>query len=123
MLMRVVLVALGALCCFFSGCGCSKEKPEPVKDGPSRMRDVSYTNQLVQLQEGRRVVAAKVAEIRAKLAKLGADAEKSPEYADLTNQLAKCEAESQRIRKEAIAAVRTRVLKEAGPAQKGNLKK
>ena len=123
MLRLIPIVALGALCCFFSGCGCSREKPEPVQDGPSRMKDAAYTNQLVQLHEGRKAVAVKVAAIRAKLAKLGPEAEKSPEYADLTNQLAQCEAESKRIRKEAVTAVRTRVLKEAESAPKGNLKK
>ena len=125
MLLRIVLVALGALCCLFVGCdGCSKGKPPVVDDGiPPRMKDAAYTNQLVRLQEGRRAVAVKVAAIRAKLAKLGPEAEKSPEYADLTNQLAQCEAESKRIRREAATTVRARVLQEAGPAKKGNLKK
>ena len=126
MLMRVVLVALGALCCLFAGCGgCSKEpKPPVVNDGVQpRMKDAAYTNQLAQLQEGRRAVAVKVAAIRAKLAKLGPEAEKSPAYADLTNQLAQCEAESKRIRREAATTVRARVLQEAGPVKKGNLKK
>ena len=126
MLMRVVLVALGALCCFFAGCGgCSKEpKPPVVNDGVQpRMKDAAYTNQLAQLQEGRRAVAVKVAAIRAKLAKLGPQAEKSPAYADLTNQLAQCEAESKRIRREAATTVRARVLQEAGSVKKGNLKK
>ena len=123
MLLRIAIIALGALCCLFVGCdGCSK-KPV-VDDGvPPRMRDAAYTNQLVQLQKGRRGVAAKMAAIRAKLAKLGPEAEKSPEYADLTNQLAQCEAESKRIRREAATTVRARVLQEAGPAKKGNLKK
>ena len=123
MLLRVAIVALGALCCLFAGCdGCSK-KPV-VDDGvPPRMKDAAYTNQLVRLQEGRRMVAVKVAAIRAKLAKLGPEAEKSPEYADLTNQLARCEAESKRIRRDAATTVRARVLQEAGPVKKGNLKK
>jgi len=123
MLLRVAIIALGALCCLFAGCdGCSK-KPV-VDDGvPPRMKDAAYTNQLVQLQEGRRAVAVKVAAIRAKLSKLGPGAEKRPEYADLTNQLAQCEAESKRIRRDAATTVRARVLQEAGPAKKGNLKK
>lgn len=126
MAFRIAIVALCALGCIsFSGCGCSKEKPQEtaVKGVPSRMQDAAYTNQLVQLHEGRKAVAVKVAAIRAKLAKLGPDAEKSPEYADLTNQLAQCEVESRRLRQEAVTTVRARVLQEAGPAQKGNLKK
>ena len=126
MLLRVAIIALGALCCLFSGCGgCSKEqKPLVVDDGiPPRMKDAAYTNQLVQLQEGRRAVAVKVAAIRAKLSKLGPEAEKSPEYADLTNQLAQCEAESKRIRREAATTVRARVLQEAGPVKKKKKKK
>ena len=126
MLLRVAIIALGALCCLFSGCGgCSKEQKPPVADDgiPPRMKDVAYTNQLVQLQEGRRAVAVTVAAIRAKLAKLGPEAEDRPEYADLTNKLAQCEAESKRIRREAATMVRARVLQEAGPVQKGNLKK
>ena len=126
MLQRVAIIALGALCCLFSGCGgCSKEpKPPAVDDGiPPRMKDAAYTNQLVQLQAGRRAVAVKVATIRAKLAKLGPEAEKRPEYADLTNQLAQCEAASKRIRREAATTVRARVLQEAESAKKGNLKK
>ena len=126
MAFRIAIVALCAMGCLcFPGCGCSKEKPKDgaVKGEPSRMQDAAYTNQLVQLHEGRKAVALKVAAIRAKLAKLGPESEKSPEYADLTNQLAMCEAESKRIRKEAFTTVRTRVLQEAGPATKGNLKK
>ena len=123
MLLRVAIIALGALCCLFAGCdGCSK-KPV-VDDGiPPRMKDAAYTNQLAQLQEGRRAIAVQVAAIRAKLAKLGPDAENRPEYVDLTNKLAQCEAASKRIRKEAVTTVRARVLQEAGPAKKGNLKK
>ena len=123
---RIAIVALCALSCLhFSGCGCSKEKPQEtaVKGAPSRMQDAAYTNQLVLLHDGQKAVAVKAAAIRAKLAKLGPEAEKSPEYADLTNQLAQCEMERNRIRKETSTTVRTRVLQEAGPAPKGNLKK
>ena len=120
---RVAIAAFCALSCLcFSGCGCSKEKPEKAGVS-SRMEDAAYTNQLVTLYDGKKAVAAKVAAIRAKLAKLGPEAEKSPEYADLTNQLAQCEAESLRLRKEALTTVRARVLKEAGAETKGNLKK
>ena len=118
-----IVAALGALCSIFSGCGCSKEEPKATPGAPARMQDVAYTNQLVSLHAGRKAAAAKMAAIRAKIAKLGPDAEKRPEYADLTNQLAQCEAESRRIRKDAITTVRTRVLKEAESAKKGNLKK
>ena len=123
---RVAIIALGALLCLFSGCGgCSKgQKPPAADDGiPPRMKDAAYTNLLVRLQEGRRAVAAKMSAIRAKLAKLGPEAEKSPEYADLTNRLAQCEAEAMQIRREAAMTVRARALQEAGPAKKGNLKK
>ena len=126
MAFRIAIVALCALGCLcFPGCGCSREKPkeEAVKGNPPRMQDAAYTNQLAQLAEGRRAVAVKVAAIRARLAKLGPEAEKSPEYVELTNQLAQCEAESKQIRRDAITTVRARVLQEAGPATKGNLKK
>ena len=126
MAFRIAIVALCALGCLsFSGCGCSKENPEVdvEKGNPPRMQDAAYTNQLVTLYDGKKAVAVKVAAIRAKLAKLGPEAEKSPEYADLTNQLAQCEAESLRLRKEALTTVRARVLKEAGAETKGNLKK
>ena len=122
MICRMAIIALGALCCLFSGCGCSKEKGA-VPDVPSRMEDPVYTNQLVTLQNSRRVVAMKAENIRAKIAKLGADAKNGPEYADLTNQLAACAEESEKIRKDTLTTIRARILKEGDASQKGNLKK
>ena len=126
MAFRIAIVALCALGCLsFSGCGCSKEKPQEtaVKDVPSRMQDVAYTNQLVQLHEGRKAVAANAAAIRAQIGKLGPSPEGKPEYMDLTNRLAQCEAEMERIRKETLLAVRARISKDIPPRKNGNLKK
>ena len=124
MLFRIAIVALGALCCLVSGCGgCSKEqKPPVVDDGvPPRMKDPAYTNQLVQLQRRQRTVAAQMAALQLKIEGLGAEAKTKPEYADLTNRLAQCEAELERVRKETLLTVRTRLQKDS--AKKDNLKK
>ena len=124
MLLRIAIVALGALCCLVSGCGgCSKEqKPPVVDDGvPPRMKDPAYTNQLVQLQRRQRTVAAQMAALQLKIEGLGAEAKTKPEYADLTNRLAQCEAELERVRKETLLTVRTRLQKDS--AKKDNLKK
>ena len=124
MLFRIAIIALGALCCLVSGCGgCSKEqKPPVVDDGvPPRMKDPAYTNQLVQLQRRQRTVAAQMAALQLKIEGLGAEAKTKPEYADLTNRLAQCEAELERVRKETLLTVRTRLQKDS--AKKDNLKK
>jgi outer membrane PBP1 activator LpoA protein len=116
------LLAVGALCCVLSGCGCSKEQSHTEEEKiPPRMRDVVYTNQLSQFHKGRVAVANRAAAIRAKIAELGKEAEKSPEYAVLTNELAKCEAQSKAIRQDAMTTIRARILKDA--AKKGDLKK
>ena len=121
MRLRVSLLALGAICCLFSGCGCSKEE----KAGPGvlpRMQDAAYTNQLVQVQDRKKAVAAQIAALQAQIDRLGANAKKdSPEYVDLTNQLAQCKLQSERLRKEALMTIRARVVKDA--ASKGNLNK
>ena len=44
------------------------------------------------------------------------------QYADLTNRLAQCEAETANIKKEAISTIRARILKEKS-AKKGDLTK
>ena len=126
MLTRVAIIALGALCCLFSGCGgCSKE-PKPsvpaVDDGvPPRMKDAAYTNRLVQLRERQKAIVSQMAALQTKIQGLGAAAQTRPEYADLTNRLARCGAELERGRKETLLAVRTRLLKDS--AKKDNLKK
>lgn len=120
MTLRIFTIALGALCCLFSGCGCSKGKK--AADGiPPRMEDAAYTNQLVQLHDAQRQIAAQAAAIRAEIEKLGPEAEKKPEYVTLTNRLAACTAALAKARQNALGAVRERILKESG--QKGNLKK
>ena len=121
MLRNLAIVALGAVCCLFSGCGgCSKDKGgEPSVQ--SRMEDSDYTNRLVQIHGRLKGVAANAAAIRAQLEKLGTDAEGKPEYVDLTNRLAQCETEKQRIRKEALLAVRARIAKDS--PKKSDLKK
>jgi hypothetical protein len=123
MLFRIAIVALSALCCFVSGCGgCSKEPKPVVDDGvPPRMKDPAYTNQLVQLQGRQKKIAAQMAALQSKIERLGAEAKTKPEYADLTNRLAQCEAELERVRKETLLTVRTRLLKDS--AKKDNLKK
>jgi len=124
MLFRISIVALSALCCLITGCGgCSKEpKPPVVDDGiPPRMKDPAYTNQLVQLQGRQKKVAARMAALRSKIEGLGAEAKGKPEYADLTNRLAQCEAELEQVRKETLLTVRTRL--QADSATKGDLKK
>lgn len=123
MLFRISIVALSALCCLVSGCGgCSKEPKPVVDDGvPPRMKDPAYTNQLVQLQGRQKKVVAQMAALKSKIEGLGAEAKGKPEYADLTNRLAQCEAELERVRKETLLTVRTRLLKDA--SKKDNLKK
>jgi len=123
MLFRISIIALSALCCLVSGCGgCSKEPKPVVDDGvPPRMKDPAYTNQLVQLQGRQKKVVAQMAALKSKIEGLGAEAKGKPEYADLTNRLAQCEAELERVRKETLLTVRTRLLKDA--SKKDNLKK
>ena len=125
MLLRVAIIALGALCCLFSGCGgCSKEqKPSAAVDegNPPRMQDTAYTNRLVQLRGRQKALVSQMAVLQAKVQGLGAEAQTKPEYADLTNRLAQCGAELERVRKETLLAVRARLLKDS--AKKGNLKK
>ncbi|MBQ9740785.1 MAG: hypothetical protein IJV91_07590 [Kiritimatiellae bacterium] len=114
------MLALCAGCLLLSGCGCSKEKTSA--DGVSaRMKDVAYTNQLTQIHRGHIAVANRAAALRAKIAKMGKDREKNAEYTSLTNELAKCEAQAAQMRRDAMATVRARILKDA--AKKGNLKK
>ncbi len=125
MLLRVAIIALAAMCCLFSGCGgCSKEQKPPavVDEGtPPRMQDPAYTNRLVQLWGRQKAVVSQMAALQAKIQGLGAEAQTKPEYADLTNRLARCGAELERVRKETLLAVRTRLLKDS--AKKDNLKK
>ena len=122
MLLRVAIIALGALCCLFAGCdGCSK-KPAAVDEGnPPRMQDPAYTNRLVQLRGRQKALVSQMAALQAKIQGMGAEAQTKPEYADLTNRLAQCGAELERVRKETLLAVRTRLLKDS--AKKDNLKK
>ena len=104
------VIALAALCSLLSGCGCSRER-NPV-DGPAeRMEDAAYTNNLVKLRSGRSSIASEIAAIKAKIAKLGDDAAKMPEYVDLTNRLAMCESESRLMQKATQQAVRERLLR------------
>ena len=117
---RVPIIALCALCCLLSGCGCSKEK-EAAGGVPPRMEDAAYTNRLMELNGAQKSVAARMADIRAKISRLGEGAKGSPEYASLTNQLVQCMEEAGRLRKTTLNVIRTRVMKES--AQKGNLKK
>ena len=126
MLTRVAIIALGALCCLFSGCGgCSKEPKPPATDEgrPPRLEDSAYTNRLVQLRGRQKAIVSQMASLQAKIQRLGPgpEAQTKPEYADLTNRLARCEAELERVRKETLLAVRTRLLKDS--EKKGNLKK
>lgn len=117
----VAIAVFSAMCSLISGCGCSKEKPQ--SDGvPERMKDAAYTNALVTLHGEKKAVAGRIAAIKAKIAALGESAGKSAEYVDLTNQLARCEAEAAGIHKEALMTVRARILKEQS-AKKGNLSK
>ena len=117
---RISILALAALATLLSGCGCSKEK-KPVDAPKERMEDVAYTNTLARLRKDQASAAAKIAAIREKIEKLGGNATTSPEYISLTNDLAKCMAESEKIRKTTQMAVRNRLMKDA--AKKGNLKK
>ena len=117
----IAILALCALCGFLSGCGCSKES-KPVDSLPPRMQDPAYTNRLVSLHDKRVAIVSKAARIRAEIAKLGEDAKGSAEYADLTNQLARCEAENTSVKKETISTIRARILKEKS-AKKGDLTK
>jgi hypothetical protein len=112
--------ALCAACLLISGCGCSKEKT--AVDGVSeRMKDPVYTNRLVQIRKGQLSAAGRVAQVRNEIAKLGKNPESNPKYVALTNELAKCMAEFEHHRKEAMTTARARILKDA--TKKGNLKK
>ena len=117
---RISIIALAALTALLSGCGCSREK-KPVEGLKERMGDVAYTNALVNLRKDQATAAKKIAVIRQKIEKLGENLVTSPEYASLTNELAKCMAEAEMIRKTTRVAVRNRLLKDA--EKKGNLKK
>ena len=120
MKMYLPMLALCAAGLLVSGCGCSKEKT--AADGvPARMNDAAYTNRLVEIRHGQLSAAGRIALIRKEIAKLGKDAEKNPRYVNLTNELAKCTAEHEKLRKDAMATVRARILKES--AEKRNLKK
>ena len=124
MAFRIAIVALCALGCLcFPGCGCSREKPkeEAVKGNPPHIQDAAYTNQLAQLHGRQKVIVSQMAALQAKIQELGAEAQTKPEYADLTNRLARCGAELERGRKETLLAVRMRLLKDS--AKKDNLKK
>lgn len=114
------IAALCALAGFISGCGCSKER-KPEDKIPARMKDAAYTNQLVQLHAGRRAVAMRVSAIRKKIEALGKGPEAKIAYAALTNELEKCKAESERLRRDAFTTVRARILKDS--VKKGDLKK
>ena len=121
MRMRLSIIALGALCYLFSGCGCSKEKPAAGDGVPPRMKDAAYTNRLTKLHDAQKSIAAQSVAIHAEIAKLGQGAEKTPEYIALTNRLAQCAAKAAQTRQEILGTVRARILEESG--QKGNLKK
>lgn len=118
MVARIAIIAFGAICCLFSSCGCSKEKGPGV---PARMEDAVYTNRLVQLRADQTAAAAKAVALRRKLEQLTQDAKGTPEYIDLTNRLAQCTEEAERLRKATLNTIRARLMKES--AQKGNLKK
>lgn len=114
------ILALCAASLLVSGCGCSKEKA--AADGvPARMKDASYTNRLVEIRYSQLSAAGRITQIRNEIDKLGKDAHKNPKYATLTNELAKCMAAHEKLRRDAAATVRARILKDA--AKKGNLKK
>lgn len=120
MMRTISIAALAVLVSLLSGCGCSREK-KPVDGVESRMDDAAYTNALAKLRGDQASSAARVAAIMAKIEKLGKDAVSSPEYTVLTNDLAKCRAESEMVRKATQMAVRNRLMKDA--TKKGNLKK
>ena len=92
----MAIIALGALCCLFSGCGgWSKEQTPPVavdEDNPPRMQDPAYTNRLATLRGLQKTLVSQMAALQAKIQGLGAEAKTKPEYADLANRLAQCEA-------------------------------
>ena len=124
---KLPIILLGAACCMFSGCGCSKEKSPPSSEAEARMQDAAYTNRLVQIHKGQKAAASKSAAIRAEIERLGANPESRPEYADLTNRLAQCELEAEAARNAARNAVRERIMKDAAAKKaqstKGNLNK
>jgi hypothetical protein len=120
MIRAISIIALAALASLLSGCGCSREK-KPVDGLKERMSDVAYTNTLAKMREGQASAASRIAAITAKIENQGKDAESSPEYVALTNELAQCKAESEMIRKATRMAVRNRLMKDA--SKKGNLKK
>jgi hypothetical protein len=120
MKLSLSILALCAASLLISGCGCSKERT--AADGVAeRMKDVAYTNQLAQIHKGHIAVANRAAALRAKIAKMGKEAVKDPQYSAITNELAKCEAQAAEMRRAARETVRARILKDA--AKKGNLKK
>lgn len=122
MVTRIAIIAFGAMCCIFSGCGCSKEKQ--ADDGiPARMKDSVYTNRLAQFFESRNAVVTKMAALRVKIEDLEPDAKGTPAYVDLTNQLAQCAAEADSIKKTTLNTIRSRVMKEAAVKRKGDLRK
>ena len=104
----IPMLAFCAAGLLVSGCGCSKEKT--AADGvPARMKDTAYTNRLVQIRYGQLSAAGRVAHVRNEIVRLGKDAEKNPKYTALTNELAKCMAEHEKLRRDAAATVRARV--------------
>lgn len=121
MMRSVSIIALLALVSLLSGCGCSREK-KPVDGIKERMSDAAYTNTLAKLRSAQVSVAAKIAAVTAKIEKLGKDASSSPEYAALTNDLAKCKAELEMMRRSAQMAVRNRIMRDVD-FKKGDLKK
>lgn len=117
---KISIIALAAVATLLSGCGCSKEKKRV--DGPKeRMADVAYTEAIGKLRKDQSSAAAKIAAIRERIEKLGGNASASLEYVSLTNDLARCTAEFEMIRKTTQMAVRDRLMKDA--AKKGDLKK
>ena len=85
------------------------------------MADVAYTEAIGKLRKDQSSAAAKIAAIRERIEKLGGNASASLEYVSLTNDLARCTAEFEMIRKTTQMAVRDRLMKDA--AKKGDLKK
>ena len=121
MMRTVSIIALIALSALLSGCGCSREK-KPVEGVEARMKDAEYTNRLAEIRSEQVKVASAAAAIRSEIEKLGGDAERHASYPDLTNRLAQCEADMERIRKTAQQTVRERILRDS-PEKKGYLKK
>ena len=120
MIRAVSIIALAALASLLSGCGCSREKTL-VDEAKGRMHDATYTNMLVQTRLEQVKIASRAAAIKAKIESLGADAASHPEYADLTNDLARCKAEAEMLNKMVRMAIRDRLTKDL--KAKGDLKK